>query len=139
MEGVPATTATITWPGTCADLARTLTVVANETEQMSISLTSKSREVLVPLYLVLVRPHLEDRVQFWPPQLKKDADKLGRDQRVIWRLKTEPCEEKWKEVGMFSLEERRLSGGRRALYKDLKCRHGEGGQDLFSTVSEGRT
>ena len=106
-------------------------------------MASRKTEGIVPLYSVLVRPHLEYCIQVCGPQYKKDRELLERFQRratkMIKGLEHLPYEDRLRELGLFRLEKRKLGGDLTAAFQYLKGAYKQEGSQLFERVDNSKT
>ena len=91
------------------------------------------RHVFIRLYVQYVRPHIEFAVPAWSPWLEADKEVLEKVQRravqMVSGLKAHTYEDRLKELGLTTLEERRHQADMAQTYKIVKerKRHGEQG------------
>ena len=103
------------------------------------TITYKEKQLIVPLYKAIVRPHLEYCIQAWR-QYRKDIDKLERIQRratkMIQELRDLSYESPLLECGLTSLETRRLRGNQIEVFKIVNG-YEDVDRNMFFKLKEG--
>ena len=77
--------------------------------------------MILPFYSALVRPHLEYCVQTWSPPYSRDVNLLEHFQikatKMIQEMENLPYKDRLRELGLFSLDKRKLQGDLRAAFQ----------------------
>ena len=72
----------------------------------------QNKELILPLYISLVRAHLEHAVQFWSPHLRRDIDKMEKIQtratKMIPEIRNHSYHHRIQDLDLISLVQRRL-------------------------------
>jgi len=102
---------------------------------------SRLREVVLPLCSALMRPHLEYCIHMWSPQYRKDMDLLEcvqmRATTMICRMEHLSCEDRLRELGLFSLG--KVLERLHCCLPVLKEAYRKGGEGLFIRQRSDRT
>ena len=100
----------------------------------------KEKQLIVPMYKAIVRPHLEYCIQAWRPYRKKDIDNLERIQRratkMIPELRDLSYESRLLQCGLTTLETRRLRGDQIEVFKIVNG-YEDVDRNMFFKLKEG--
>ena len=103
----------------------------------------KEKELIIQLYKIIVRPHLEYCIQAWRPYRKNDIDILERIQRratkMIPKFRNISYKMRLKECSLTTLETRRLRGDQIEVFKILNGYENIDRNIFFSVKEERRT
>ena len=85
------------------------------------TITYNEKQLIVPLYKAIIRPHLEYSTQAWRPYRNNDIYKLERIQRratkIIPELRNLSYENRLLQYGLTTLETKRLRGDQIEVFK----------------------
>lgn len=120
-------------------LARQCTLAAGKANKMlgiiKRTVVSRDKKMIINLYKVLVRPHLEYCVQAWNPYMQGDIKMLERVQRRATKLIKDfgnlDYRERLKRCNLTSLEERRCRGDLIEVFKLMKSKDPELASKFF--------
>ena len=100
----------------------------------------KEKSIIMKLYKSLVRPHLDYCVQAWRPHYQKDINTLEAVQKRATRMVTglqETCyESRLKELGLTTLETRRIRADMLEVFKIMKGIERINADDLFEMSTQ---
>ena len=100
----------------------------------------KEKQLIVPLYKAIVRPHLEYCIQAWMPYRKTDIDKLERIQRratkMIPELRNLSYDSRLLQCGLTILETRRRRGDQMEVFT-IENGYEDVDRNMFFKLKEG--
>ena len=106
-------------------------------------MTNRSSEIILRLYLALVRLHLDYAAQFWSHYYSKDIGSLEAVQRImtkmIQELRNLPYKDRLKHLNLHSLERKMARGDMIEVLKWVKGTSKENIDQVLKISSQDRT
>ena len=97
----------------------------------------KEKQLIIPLYKAIVRPHLEYCIQAWRPYRKKDIDKVKRrGTKIIPELRDLSNGSRLLQCGLTTLETRRQIGDQLEVFKMVNG-YEDVDRNMFFKLKEG--